>query len=61
MVHGLPIRPVFNTRLGPKYKLRKKLGLDRHLPAVLLVGEVHNLRLAHASLGQHFCPVADRP
>lgn len=38
VVHGLPIRPVFNKRLGPKEKLRKRLGLDKRLPTVLLVG-----------------------
>ena len=39
VVHGLPIRPVFNQRLGPKHRLRKQLGLDKHLPTVLIVGE----------------------
>lgn len=38
-VHGLPIRPAFSTKIASKHSLRKKLGLDRHLPTVLLVGE----------------------
>jgi hypothetical protein len=37
-VHGLPIRPAFSARIASKRVLRKRLGLDRHLPTVLLVG-----------------------
>ena len=43
LVHGLPIRPVFNRRLGPKHRLRKQLGLDKHLPTVLIVGKCSSL------------------
>lgn len=37
-VHGLPIRPAFSGKIASKHTLRKRLGLDRHLPTVLLVG-----------------------
>ncbi|BDA40481.1 probable monogalactosyldiacylglycerol synthase, chloroplas [Coccomyxa sp. Obi] len=37
-VHGLPIRPAFSAKIASKHSLRKRLGLDRHLPTVLLVG-----------------------
>ncbi len=39
-VHGLPIRPAFSAKIASKHSLRKKLGLDRNLPAILLVGEL---------------------
>lgn len=37
-MHGLPIRPAFADTRAPQRVLRKRLGMDRHLPAVLLVG-----------------------
>lgn len=37
-VHGLPIRPSFCKPVGPKRELRRKLGMDVDLPAVLLMG-----------------------
>lgn len=37
-MHGLPIRPAFAETRAPQRVLRKRLGMDRHLPAVLLVG-----------------------
>lgn len=37
-MHGLPIRPAFAEARAPQRALRKRLGMDRHLPAVLLVG-----------------------
>ncbi|KAK9817389.1 hypothetical protein WJX74_006644 [Apatococcus lobatus] len=38
VVHGLPIRPAFSHRFPSQRKLRKHLGMDRDLPAVMLVG-----------------------
>ncbi|KAK9861351.1 hypothetical protein WJX84_003361 [Apatococcus fuscideae] len=38
VVHGLPIRPAFSQRFPSPQKLRKQLGMDRDLPAVMLVG-----------------------
>ena len=38
VMHGLPIRPAFAETRAPQRVLRKRLGMDRHLPAVLLVG-----------------------
>lgn len=38
VLHGLPIRPAFSKPLPPKKKMKKKLGMDPHVPAVLLVG-----------------------
>jgi UDP-N-acetylglucosamine:LPS N-acetylglucosamine transferase len=35
---GLPIRPIFSKPLPARKQLRKRLGLDPSLPAVLLVG-----------------------
>jgi hypothetical protein len=35
---GLPIRPIFSKPLPGRKQLRKRLGLDTGLPAVLLVG-----------------------
>ncbi|KAI3473008.1 hypothetical protein Pfo_030091 [Paulownia fortunei] len=37
-VYGLPVRPSFVKPVRPKYELRKELGMDEHLPAVLLMG-----------------------
>ena len=37
-MHGLPIRPAFSDARASQDALRKRLGMDRHLPAVLLVG-----------------------
>ncbi len=37
-IAGLPIRPLFSKALPSKKTLRKELGLDQHLPTVLLVG-----------------------
>mmetsp|Transcript_13700 Transcript_13700/g.29410 ORF Transcript_13700/g.29410 Transcript_13700/m.29410 type:complete len:529 (-) Transcript_13700:874-2460(-) len=38
VVHGLPIRPIFSKALPPKPRMKKVLGLEPHVPAVLLVG-----------------------
>lgn len=38
VMHGLPIRPAFSQRLPPKRTLRRQLGLDLDVPAILLVG-----------------------
>lgn len=37
-VYGLPVRPSFCKATSPKAELRKELGMDENLPAVLLVG-----------------------
>ncbi|XP_059645121.1 monogalactosyldiacylglycerol synthase, chloroplastic [Cornus florida] len=37
-VYGLPVRPSFVKPVRPKEELRKELGLDEYLPAVLLMG-----------------------
>ncbi|KAL8536922.1 hypothetical protein ACS0TY_012198 [Phlomoides rotata] len=37
-VYGLPVRPSFVKPVRPKGELRKGLGMDEHLPAVLLMG-----------------------
>ncbi|CAA0814993.1 Monogalactosyldiacylglycerol synthase 1-chloroplastic [Striga hermonthica] len=37
-VYGLPVRPSFVKPVRPKSELRKELGMDEHLPAVLLMG-----------------------
>ncbi|KAJ6808112.1 monogalactosyldiacylglycerol synthase, chloroplastic [Iris pallida] len=37
-VYGLPVRPSFVKPVGPKDMLRKELGMDEDLPAVLLMG-----------------------
>ncbi|KAH6836274.1 monogalactosyl diacylglycerol synthase 1 [Perilla frutescens var. hirtella] len=37
-VYGLPVRPSFVKPVRPKDELRKELGMDEHLPAVLLMG-----------------------
>eukprot|EP00268_Persea_americana_P015808 TRINITY_DN1743_c1_g1_i2.p1 TRINITY_DN1743_c1_g1~~TRINITY_DN1743_c1_g1_i2.p1 ORF type:complete len:526 (+),score=89.82 TRINITY_DN1743_c1_g1_i2:414-1991(+) len=37
-VYGLPVRPSFVKPVKPKYELRRELGMDEHLPAVLLMG-----------------------
>ncbi|KAG6542394.1 hypothetical protein Mapa_016223 [Marchantia paleacea] len=37
-VHGLPIRPGFSRPTKPKVELRRDLGMDEELPAVLLMG-----------------------
>lgn len=38
VLHGLPIRPAFSKPLPPKKQMKKKLGMDPNVPAVLLVG-----------------------
>lgn len=38
-VHGLPIRPDFSAPQQPKEALRKKLGMVKSKPAILLVGK----------------------
>lgn len=38
VLHGLPIRPVFAKKLPPQPALRRQLGMERQLPAILLVG-----------------------
>ena len=38
VMHGLPIRPAFSEARASQAALRKRLSMDRHLPAVLLVG-----------------------
>lgn len=35
---GLPIRPLFAKSVPCRKSLRKQLGIDQHLPTVLLVG-----------------------
>ncbi len=35
---GLPIRPIFSKPLPPKKSLKRTLGLDSSLPAILLIG-----------------------
>eukprot|EP00270_Netrium_digitus_P012671 TRINITY_DN4144_c0_g1_i1.p1 TRINITY_DN4144_c0_g1~~TRINITY_DN4144_c0_g1_i1.p1 ORF type:complete len:617 (+),score=138.84 TRINITY_DN4144_c0_g1_i1:117-1967(+) len=65
-VHGLPIRPSFCQPTAPKEELRKNLGMDAELPAVLLMGggegmgpvEATALALAE-SLGRPPPPSAD--
>lgn len=42
-VHGLPIRPTFSAPQQPKEALRRKLGMDKSKPAVLLVGAPSHL------------------
>ncbi|GAB2286650.1 Monogalactosyldiacylglycerol synthase 1, chloroplastic [Dionaea muscipula] len=37
-VYGLPVRPSFVKPVRPKDELRKELGMDEYLPAVLLMG-----------------------
>lgn len=37
-VYGLPVRPSFCKVIRPKAELRKELGMDQNLPAVLLMG-----------------------
>ncbi|KAL8263994.1 hypothetical protein R6Q59_022124 [Mikania micrantha] len=37
-VYGLPVRPSFVKPLRPKVELRRELGMDEDLPAVLLMG-----------------------
>jgi 1,2-diacylglycerol 3-beta-galactosyltransferase len=37
-VYGLPIRPAFAQKTAPKRTLRRRLGMDKDKPAVLLVG-----------------------
>ncbi|GER39737.1 monogalactosyldiacylglycerol synthase [Striga asiatica] len=37
-VYGLPVRPSFVKPVRPKGELRKELGMDEQLPAVLLMG-----------------------
>ncbi|KAL1552557.1 Monogalactosyldiacylglycerol synthase 1, chloroplastic [Salvia divinorum] len=37
-VYGLPVRPSFVKAVRPKDELRRELGMDEHLPAVLLMG-----------------------
>ncbi|RVW23377.1 putative monogalactosyldiacylglycerol synthase, chloroplastic [Vitis vinifera] len=37
-VYGLPVRPSFVKPVRPKDELRKELGMDEDLPAVLLMG-----------------------
>ncbi|KAI7754724.1 hypothetical protein M8C21_013849 [Ambrosia artemisiifolia] len=37
-VYGLPVRPSFVKPVRPKVELRKELGMDEDLPAVLLMG-----------------------
>ncbi|CAN1341799.1 hypothetical protein LINPERPRIM_LOCUS39289 [Linum perenne] len=37
-IYGLPVRPSFVKSVRPKVELRKELGMDEDLPAVLLMG-----------------------
>ncbi|XP_027774848.1 probable monogalactosyldiacylglycerol synthase, chloroplastic isoform X3 [Solanum pennellii] len=37
-VYGLPVRPSFVKPVPPKVELRKELGMEDHLPTVLLMG-----------------------
>ncbi|KAJ4834335.1 hypothetical protein Tsubulata_037533, partial [Turnera subulata] len=37
-VYGLPVRPSFVKPVRPKIELRRELGMDENLPAVLLMG-----------------------
>ncbi|KAM5564640.1 monogalactosyldiacylglycerol synthase, chloroplastic [Rosa sericea] len=37
-VYGLPVRPSFVKPVRPKAELRRELGMEEHLPAVLLMG-----------------------
>lgn len=37
-VYGLPVRPSFAKPVPPKDELRRELGMDEYLPAVLLMG-----------------------
>ncbi|CAI9759546.1 unnamed protein product [Fraxinus pennsylvanica] len=37
-VYGLPVRPSFVKPVRPKDELREELGMDKYLPAVLLMG-----------------------
>ena len=64
-MHGLPIRPAFAETRAPQRVLRKRLGMDRHLPAVLLVGARKLFprsagRSTWASLCCCACPCAQR-
>lgn len=40
VLHGLPIRPDFSERRGSKASLRRRLGLHKDRPTVLLIGRL---------------------
>mmetsp|Transcript_11083 Transcript_11083/g.19268 ORF Transcript_11083/g.19268 Transcript_11083/m.19268 type:complete len:383 (+) Transcript_11083:53-1201(+) len=50
--HGLPIRPTFSRALPSRKALRKSLGLDTHLPTVLLVGGGEGMGALEATVDQ---------
>lgn len=59
-VLGMPIDPKFTLPLPSKDELRRKLGLDRHLPTILLVGGgdgAGGLRSAVQAISQARLPV----
>ncbi len=59
-VLGMPIDPKFTLPLPSKEELRSKLGLDRHLPTILLVGGgdgAGGLRTAVQAISQARLPV----
>ncbi len=59
-VLGMPIDPKFTLPLPSKEDLRRKLGLDRHLPTILLVGGgdgAGGLRTAVQAISQARLPV----
>jgi 1,2-diacylglycerol 3-beta-galactosyltransferase len=49
---GLPIRPVFSKHLPARDALRKRLGLQRKLPAVLLVGGGEGMGALEATVSE---------
>ena len=53
---GLPIRPIFSTRLPGRRAMKRRLGLETKLPAVLLVGGGEGMGALEATvleLGKH--------
>ncbi|KAK9840829.1 hypothetical protein WJX81_007551 [Elliptochloris bilobata] len=50
VLHGLPIRPAFSDARAPQRVLRKRLGMDSQLPAVLLVGGGEGMGAIEATL-----------
>jgi len=49
IMHGLPIRPAFASRLPPLDKLRKQLGIDPKGPVILLMGGGEGMGLLEAT------------
>ncbi|KAG2497185.1 hypothetical protein HYH03_004774 [Edaphochlamys debaryana] len=60
VLHGLPIRPVFTRRLPPRPKLRRALGMDTELPAVLLVGGGEGMGALEETVSQLDAKLGDK-